>query len=98
MNAGALFLLRIQSEILTYGMMPPIFSIGIPTSAKHLSPHTNSQKCVSMVILHLVKLTMKINHSSHKARTLMAISRISLFYIVLPVPGRLMIFFSQQPS
>lgn len=56
------------------------------------------QRCVYRVTLNRVKLAVTLDHSRREVRTLKAIARTSVFYTILSVPGRLMIFFSQHPS
>lgn len=47
-------------EFPAYRMMPPTFWVGRSSSAKHSHKHT--LRCISIVILNPIKLTMNINH------------------------------------
>lgn len=61
-----LFLPFLQSGILSHRRVPSTLRVGLPSSVVPLGKHhqRHIQKCVSKVILNVVKLTVEKNHHS----------------------------------
>lgn len=60
-KAGAQLFLLIANLDLSLRMLPPILRAALPSRVK---PHRHTQKCVSVLRLSPLKVTMEVNHQN----------------------------------